>query len=143
MDKSILFTILIISLALNGYWYFSNQNVLDNELKVGRSQGTSGFIMRNDLSCTVKQSSHKKNVDKVIPLLGLQEGNPRFLWKEGGSSPLTKFYEDGDILVVGLIASFSGGTDIFSLNTATGEFVRTTSGHLLGLYAEASKGICR
>ena len=100
--------------------------------------------MSDNLSCTVRKSSDKREIGTVLALLGLKTDSPKLLSNStGGTFPLTKLHEDEETITVGLIASGSGSTDIFVVDKKTGEFARTVSGSLAGVYAAASKGTCK
>ena len=135
--------IIIVLVILSAYLYFSGRDSLDNKPFEISLNPDPYFIMSNDLLCIVKKSSDKKNIGIVLSLLDLTTDNPRMLSNNGASSPMTKFFEAEDTLVLGLVASVSGSTDIFVLNKEPGEFARTSSGNLGGVYAFASKGTCK
>ena len=141
MNKHIV--IVSVLAAFGGFLYGSNRSALNNKLFDTSLAPTPGFMMSDNLSCTVKRSSDRRQVETVLALLGLETDNPKFLSNDtGGTSPLTKLHEDDDTITVGLIASGSGSTDIFVVDKKTGEFARTGSGNLAGIYADASKGTC-
>lgn len=136
---------MIIALAaLSGFLYLSNRDALDNRPFDTSLKPKPSFVMSDNLSCAVKKSSDKREIGTVLSLLGLKTDNPKLLSNSsGGTFPLTKLYEDEDTITVGLIASGSGSTDIFVVDKKTGEFARTASGTLAGIYAAASKGTCK
>ncbi len=100
--------------------------------------------MSDNLSCSIRKSSDKKEIGSVISFIGLNSDNPKMLsGSTGGTSPLIKLFESDDTLTLGLVASGTGSTDIFVISKKTGEFARTSSGSLGGVYSFASKGTCK
>ena len=135
---------IIVLAALSGFLYVSNRDVLSNTLFDTSLKPELSFVMSDNLSCTVKRSSDKKEIGAVLSLLGLRTDNPKLLSNSsGGTFPLTKLHEDKDTTTVGLIATGTGSTDVFVIDKKTGEFARTSSGSLAGIYASASKGTCK
>lgn len=142
-DRLYIFVIIILA-ALSGFLYVSNRDVLDNTLFDTSLKPRPYFVMSDNLSCTVKKSSDKQEIGTILSLLGLRTDSPKFLSNSsGGTFPLTKLHEDEDTTTVGLIATGSGSTDVFVIDKKTGEFARTSSGTLAGIYASASKGTCK
>ena len=130
--------------ALAGFLYGSNRDVLNNRLFDASLKPEPSFVMSDNLSCTIRKSSDNREIGTVLALLGLETDNPKLLSNNTGSTfPLTKLHENEDTITVGLIASGSGSTDVFVVAKKTGEFARTVSGSLAGIYAAASKGTCK
>ncbi len=130
--------------ALGGFLYGSNKDSLKNKPFESSLRPEPSFVMSDNLSCTVKQSSDKSKIGVVLSLLGLETENPKMLSNDtGGTFPLTKLHESQTVITVGLIASGSGSTDVFIIDKKTGEFARTTGGIFTGIYADASKGTCK
>ena len=135
---------IIILAALSGFLYVSDRDVLNNALFDTSLKPEPYFVMSDNLSCTVKKSSDKREIGAVLSLLGLKTDSPKLLSNSsGGTFPLTKLHENKDTITAGLIATGSGSTDIFVIDKKTGEFARTASGSLAGIYASASKGTCK
>jgi len=143
MKKSILYVVVIVLIILSAYLYFSNIDVLKNE-EIGKEiSGAPFFIMKNNLSCEIKLSSDKKELGEVLSLLDLETNSPKYLSGLGGTLLMKKFFESDETLVFGWVGVSTGSTDIFVLNKKTGVFARTASGNLFGIFAFASKGVCR
>lgn len=138
--------IVLLIVALIGSWvyfYVSRKDVLKNEPFEEILSPSPSFIMGNNLSCEIKLSSSKEKVGETLSLLDLETDSPKMLSGSGGTYPMTKLFESADTLVIGLVASGSGSTDMFVINKKTGIFARTESGNLAGVFAFASKGICK
>jgi len=101
------------------------------------------FIMNNDLSCEIIYSSNENSVGTVIGLLDLNTKNPQMLGSLGGKAPISKLFEDENIIVVGMIAYSSGASDIFHVDKNNGHFARSEGGMAFGTYAYGSTGICK
>lgn len=144
MKDKIYILIIIVLVILSGYLYFSNRDALDNKPFETSLNPEPGFLMSDNLTCSIKKSSDKKEIGSVISFIGLKSDNPKMLsGSTGGTSPLTKLFESDDTITLGLVASGTGSTDIFVINKKTGEFARTSSGILGGVYSFASKGTCK
>ena len=102
-----------------------------------------GFIMSDNLMCTVKRSSDKKQVGEKITLMGLTTTQPKAKFEIGVTSPLQKIFESDSILTIQLIASLTGSVDTFVIDKKNGHFSRATAGFFFGIYSSASIGICQ
>jgi hypothetical protein len=98
------------------------------------------FIFRNNLSGIINKSNDKSEIGSVITISELNSPNPKMIFDNSNSSPLTKFCESDNILLIGLIASGTCSSDIFLINKKNGNFVRTESGSIGGLSGTVSKG---
>lgn len=138
MKKQTLYIIILILAALNIYQY--NKRPIDN---FGTSDNPyDSYFYNSSLTCVIKESTERGNIGNEFSLIDLDTSNPRLL-KESGTYPLTVMDEGEINLTIGLIASWTGSTDIFVLNKETGEFARTASGNVGGVYAYAYKGFCK
>ena len=101
------------------------------------------FVMTDNLMCTIKDSSDKKEMGKKITLMGLTTTEPKAKFESGTTSPLHKVFESESTLTVQLIASGSGSVDAFVIDKKNGHFSRATAGSFQGVYSSASIGICK
>lgn len=127
--------VVILSLAL----LFACESNLDSSgLPVNKQ-----FIMANNLMCIIKDSSDKKDVGKKITLMRLTTTQPEAKFESGVTSPLQKAFESELTLTVLLIASGSGGVDVFVVDKKNGHFSRAAAGSVAGVYSSASIGTCQ
>jgi len=144
IKKDIIYISIIVFLSAILAINFWTKDALKNEpFKELSELENSGFLFKNNLSCEIKLSSSIEEEGIILSLLDLQTDNPKMLSDLGGTFPMIKMFESRDTLIIGLIASGSGSTDIFVLNKNTGVFARTESGNLIGIFAFASKGTCK
>ena len=101
------------------------------------------FVMADNLMCTIKDSSDKKEMGKKITLIGLTTTQPKSKFESGTASPLQKVFESESTLTVQLIAAGSGSVDAFVINKKNGHFSRAEAGSFMGVYSSASIGICQ
>lgn len=104
-----------------------------------------GFVMDNDLACTILYSTDRSDIGKKISLLDLKTDQTRALFEHkeyAGTSPLKKIFEDDDIVVLQLVAYLSGAVDTISVNKKSGIFLRSAMSGMLG-DVSASKGNCK
>lgn len=83
-------------------------------------KGRPGFVMSNNLSCTVLYSTEAKGAGKKISLLDMKSDRPRVLFESGTDSPMQKLFETESLLVIQLIASGTGSVDTFHLDKRRG-----------------------
>lgn len=138
MKKKILYVLILGLTALNIYQYSSKRPV-DNFSASDNPYNTYTFT--GNLTCVIKESTESGNVGDEFSLIDLDTDKPRLL-TENGTFPLSVMNEDANDLTVGLIADV-GSTDIFVLDKEKGEFARTASGNVGGVYAYAYKGFCK
>lgn len=101
------------------------------------------FVMADNLMCTTKDSSDKKEIGKRITLIGLTTTQPKAKFESGNTSPLQKVFESESTLTVLLIASASGGVDAFVIDKKNGHFARADAGSVVGIYSSESIGTCQ
>jgi len=101
------------------------------------------FVMADNLMCTIKDSSDKKEIGKKIALMGLTTTQTKAKFESGVISPLQKVFESESTLTVLLIASGSGSVDAFVIDKKNGHFSRATAGSVAGVYSLASIGTCQ
>ncbi len=101
------------------------------------------FVMADNLMCTIKDSSDKKEVGKKITLMGLTTTQPKAKFESGTTSPLQKVFESESTLTLLLIASGSGSIDAFVIDKKSGHFSRATAGSVAGVYSSACIGTCQ
>jgi hypothetical protein len=101
------------------------------------------FVMEDNLICTIKDSSNKKEIGKTITLIGLATTQPKAKFESGVTSPLQKVFESESTLTVLLIASGSGSVDAFVIDKKNGHFSRAEAGSFGGVYSSASIGTCQ
>lgn len=101
------------------------------------------FVMTDNLICTIKDSSDKKEIGKKITLIGLTTKQPKAKFENGVTSPLQKVYESDATLTCLLIASGSGSVDTFVIDKKKGHFSRAAAGSFAGLYSSSSIGTCQ
>lgn len=102
-----------------------------------------GFIMADNLMCTIEVSSDKNEVGKKIALIGLQSHTPKVIYESGVTSPMVKVFESEKTLTIQLVATGSGSVDAIVIDKTTGRFSRATAGSLMGVYSTASLGSFR
>ena len=102
----------------------------------------SQFMMADNLICTIKASSDKKEVGKKITLMGLTTIQPKAKYESGVTSPLQRVFESESTLTV-LIISGVGSVDAFVIDKKNGHFSRAAAGSLAGVYSLASIGTCQ
>ena len=102
-----------------------------------------GFIMADNLMCTIEVSSDKNEVGKKIALIGLKSQTPKVVYESGVTSPMVKVFESEKTLTIQLVATGSGSVDAIVIDKTTGRFSRATAGSLMGVYSTASLGSCR
>jgi len=141
MTKSLLNIIIFILAALSIYLYNRQPFPVIDNFSTSNSPYAS-YVYNSNLTCVIKQSIERSNVGDEFSLIGLDTSNPKLL-TENGTFPLTIMYENEYQLTIGLTASWTGSTDIFVLAKETGEFARTASGDVGGVYAYAYKGFCK
>jgi hypothetical protein len=142
-DK-IYISIIIVFVIVCFYLYFGRKDVLHNEPFDVSLKPASGYVMSDNLSCTITHSTDKKDIGAGISLIGLESDNPKILFSaHGGTSPMNKYFESSNTITLGLVASGTGGTDMFTLDKKTGIFARTSTGNFLGVFAYAAKGTCK
>ena len=139
-NKFQLFIIIILSACL----YYSVSINLDfisfNQIDYKSNLPNKDFIFQNNLSGIINKSNDKSEIGSVIKISELNSPNPKIIFDNSNSSPLTKFCEYENILTVGIIADATCSSDIFLINKKNGNFVRTQSGSIGGLYGIVSKG---
>ena len=101
------------------------------------------FVMADNLMCTIKDSSDKKEIGKKITVMGLTTTQPKAKFESGFTSPLQRVFESESTLTVLLIASGSGGVDAFVIDKKNGHFSRAAAGSAAGVYSSASIGTCQ
>ena len=101
------------------------------------------FVMADNLMCTIKDSSDKKEIREKFTLMGLTTTQPKAKFENGVTSPLQKVFESESTLTVLLIASGSGGVDAFVIDKKNGHFSRAAAGFVAGVYSSASIGTCQ
>jgi len=101
------------------------------------------FVMADNLMCTIKDSSDKKEIGKKITLMGLTGTQPKAKFESGTTSPLQKVFESESTLTVLIIASGSGSVDAFVIDKKNGHFSRAVAGSVAGVYSSASVGTCQ
>jgi len=101
------------------------------------------FVMADNLMCTIKDSSDKKEIGKKITLMGLTTTQPKAKFESGTTSPLQKVFESESTLTVLIIASGSGSVDAFVIDKKNGHFSRAVAGSVAGVYSSASVGTCQ
>ncbi len=101
------------------------------------------FVMADNLMCTIKDSSDKKEIGKKITLMGLTTTQPKAKFESGTTSPLQRVFESESALTVLLIASGSGSVDAFVIDKKNGHFSRAAAGSFAGVYSSASIGTCQ
>lgn len=145
--KYILLIIILIITSIVGFGLYFNSlsKIIPKKDMLEDSLGLEPyFFMKDNLSCKVKIASDEEEKGKNISLLGLESNNPGVWFPDSvGLSPMIKLHDSEHTLVIGLIAEYTGSTDIFLLNKKSGIFVRTTSGNFLGMYGSVSKGNCK
>jgi len=102
-----------------------------------------GFMMADNLMCTIEVSSDKSEVGKKIALIGLKSQTPKVIYESGITSPMVKVFESEKTLTIQLVATGSGSIDAIVIDKTTGRFSRATAGSLMGVYSTASLGSCR
>jgi hypothetical protein len=100
-------------------------------------------IMKDNLICTIEESSNKRSTGNRISLLGLQTDTPKTLYESGVTSPMEKLWESDKTLTIQLVATGTGSVDTILIDKTTGRFSRATAGSLAGVYADAERGSCR
>jgi len=141
ISRKILYLIISVLLLLNIYQYF--RDPLKTDVLIEVENPFSGYVFKGSLNCVVQNSSDRESLGEELFLIDLETDSPRLLVNDGGTFPLSVMYDKGNTLVLGLIASGSGGTDIVVLDKSTGQFARTSSGNLAGVYAYSHKGFCK
>ena len=131
----ILRLMMVLSLAL----LFSCESKIDSSSLPSNQH----FVMADNLMCTVKESSDKKEIGIKIILIGLTTTQPKAKHESGTTSPLQKVFETESTLTCLLIASGSGCVDTFVIDKKKGHIARATAGSLLGVYSSASIGTCQ
>ena len=101
------------------------------------------FMFADNLMCTIKDSSDKKEIGKKITLMGLTTTQPKAKYQSGVTSPLQKVFESESTLTVLLVASGSGSVDAFVIDKENGHFSRAMAGSFAGVYSSASIGTCQ
>lgn len=101
------------------------------------------FMMVDNLMCTIKDSSDKKEIGEKITLMGLSTTQSKAKYESGVTSPLQKVFESASTLTVLIIASGSGSVDAFVIDKKNGHFSRAAAGSLAGVYSSASIGTCQ
>ena len=101
------------------------------------------FVMADNLMCTIKDSSDKKEIGKKITLMGLTTTQPKAKFESGTTSPLQKVFESESTLTLLLIASGSGSVDAFVIDKKNGHFSRAAAGSVAGVYSSACIGTCQ
>ncbi|MFQ5913463.1 MAG: hypothetical protein ACE5JS_09795 [Nitrospinota bacterium] len=79
-----------------------------------------GFIVADNLMCTIQVSSDKNEIGKDIILIGLKTQTPKVLFEGGATSPMVKVFESDKTLTIQLVATSSGGVDAIVLDKNTG-----------------------
>jgi len=132
-------TILLLGVALT----FAGCKELDES----ELSGVKGFIMRNNLMCTIKQSTDTSEIMQKISFIGVRTDKPKVLISgQKGLSSITarmrKIFETSDTVTLQLIEAGTGGVETFVIDKKSGKFARATAGSLSGVYASASLGTC-
>lgn len=131
--------IIRVLMALSLGLLFACRSNLDSSSLPANNQ----FIMVDNLMCTIKNSSDKKEIGKKITLMGLRTTQPKAKFESGVTSPLEKVFESESTLTVLLLASGSGGIDAFVVDKKSGHFSRAAAGSVAGVYSSASIGTCQ
>ena len=129
----------LIALSFGLLLLFACRSNLDSNSLPANNQ----FIMADNLMCTIKDSSDKKEIGKKITFIGLTTTQPKAKFESGVTSPMQKMFESESTLTVLLIASGSGSVDAFVIDKKSGHFSRAAAGSAAGVYSSASIGICQ
>lgn len=101
------------------------------------------WFFSNTSMCRIDSSSIKKDIGEFIALTDLKSEDPVAIFPDGMRSPMKKVSENNNILVIQLVASASGSTDMITIFKDTGKFEREAKGNVGGSYSEMWKGQCR
>ena len=116
--KGVIMNIIRVLVVLSlGFLFACRSNLDSSSLPLNKQ-----FVMADNLMCTIKHSSDKKEIGKKIALMGLTTTQPKAKFESGVTSPLQKVFESESTLTVLLIASGSGGIDAFVIDKKNGHF---------------------
>lgn len=135
--KSVL--ILLLSACLT---YSINLNLKSLDfVKISKTAKENDFYFVDNLSGVILNSNDRDKIGKTIRLSDIRGATPKIIYDNSSSRPLNKYCESNNSITVGFISDSSCGTDIIIINKLSGEFIRTESGNLAGMYGIVSKGI--
>ena len=103
-----------------------------------------GFVMKDNLMCTIEQSYDRQERGYKIALIDLQTTSPRVLYSgTGETSSMAKLWESDKTLAIQLVATATGSVETIVIEKKTGRFSRAAAGSLAGVYSYAQLGSCR
>jgi hypothetical protein len=103
-----------------------------------------GFVMKDNLMCTIEQSYDRQERGYKIALIDLQTTSPRVLYSgTGETSSMVKLWESDKTLTIQLLATATGSVETIVLEKKTGRFSRAAAGSLADIYSYAQLGSCR
>jgi hypothetical protein len=102
-----------------------------------------GFVMKDNLMCTVESSSERDDRGSRISLLGIKGPAPKVLYESGVTSPMKTLWESDTSITIQLVAGGTGSVDTIVVDKTTGKFSRATAGSLVGVYSSPQQGRCR
>ena len=104
----------------------------------------SGFVMKDNLMCTIEQSYDRRERGHKIALIDLQTTSPRVLYSGSGeTSSMAKLWESDKTLTIQLVAVATGSVETIVIEKKTGRFSRAAAGSLTDVYSYAQLGSCR
>jgi hypothetical protein len=110
--------------------------------KVVTSNG--GFVMKDNLMCTIEQSYDRRELGHKIALIDLQTTSPRVLYSgTGETSSMAKLWESDKTLTIQVVATATGSVETIVVEKKTGRFSRAAAGSLADVYSYAQLGSCR
>lgn len=107
------------------------------------TSANGSFVMKDNLMCTVEQSSEQHERGNRISLLDLKGPAPKALYETGVTSPMVTLWESDKSITIQLVATGTGSVDTIVMDKTTGEFSRAMAGSLAGVYSSTQRGRCR
>lgn len=101
----------------------------------------NSFIFGNTTMC-INEKSQLDEIGETMAMTDLEKENPIVIFPSGGRSTMKKISETDDILVIQLVASLTGSTDVITLFKKSGKFERESKGSLGGDYSFKYSGHC-
>ena len=94
-------------------------------------------------SFAVEQSSDCHERGNKISLFGLNSTEPKALFENGVTSPMTTLWKSDKSITIQLVATGTGSVDTIVIDKTTGKFSRASVGYLAGVYSSSQQGYCR